>query len=268
MTSHVRVWLVVGLLALAVGCAKQPDQPEFKTYSELEKSRPDPSPTAQEQERPATVEPPGRASVSVPAVEAKPETAPPAVAESARPRETPKTEVSTLRPEPIANSQPLLVMTDLPPAVAEKQVREITLLVPDKQFETVGPEGALRVSYDDVDLLKVLNMEPVPVNCADHFPDWLKALDGQRIRIRGFMYPPFQETDLPFFVLARDNAICCMGRDPKRYDVIDVEMRDGVTTDYIQNRPFDVVGVLRIRPEASRGVLYQLYLIEDAVVVK
>lgn len=155
----------------------------------------------------------------------------------------------------------------LPPAVAEKPVREITLLVAENSFQAVGPERAVRVSYDDIDLLKVLNMEPVPVDCADYFPAWLKALDGQRIRIRGFMYPPFEATGLRGFVLARDNDICCFGRDPKRYDVIDVFMRKGVTTDYIQNRPFDVVGVFHIEPEAVRGQLIQLYVIDDATVI-
>lgn len=145
--------------------------------------------------------------------------------------------------------------------------REIELLVPEKSFRAEGPDAALRVSYDDLDLLKVLNMDPVPVDAVDHFPKWLKALDGKRIRIRGFMFPPFQETGIPAFVLARDNQICCFGRDPKRYDVIDVVMREGVTTDYIQNRPFDVVGVLHIAPESSGGELYQLYVIDDAIVI-
>ncbi|WP_166825423.1 hypothetical protein [Thalassoroseus pseudoceratinae] len=157
--------------------------------------------------------------------------------------------------------------SDSPTETAAKP-REIKVLIPNKEFQEVGPENAIRVSYDDIDLLKVLNMDPVPADCVKYFPEWLKNLDGQRIRLRGFMYPPFQETDLPFFVLARDNAICCFGRDPKRYDVIDVTMRDGETTDYIANRPFDVVGVFHIAPETSQGQLYQLYLIDDAVVIE
>ena len=145
--------------------------------------------------------------------------------------------------------------------------REIKLLIPDKTFKKVGPEEAVRVSYDDVDLLKVLNMDPVPVDVADYLPGWLEQLDGRRIRIRGFMMPAFQDTHIPYFVLARDNQICCFGRNPKRYDVIDVVMRKGVTTDYIQNRPFDVVGIFRIQPESNKGKLYQLYVIEDATVI-
>lgn len=145
--------------------------------------------------------------------------------------------------------------------------REPQLLIPEKEFPKVPPGGVLRVSYDDLDLLKVLNMEPVPVNCVDYFPDWLKSLDGARIRIRGFMIPPLRETGLPAFTLARDNQICCFGRDPKVYDVIPVQLKEGTTTDYIPNRPFDVVGRFVIRPQAFRGQLENLYEIEDAEII-
>ncbi|MCR9197166.1 MAG: hypothetical protein NXI04_00845 [Planctomycetaceae bacterium] len=151
-----------------------------------------------------------------------------------------------------------------PDATAEP--REIRVLIAEKRFR--DENGALRVSYDDVDLLKVLNMEPVPADAADYFPAWLKDLDGQRIRIRGFMYPTFEATGLTRFTLARDNGICCFVRQPLIYDVIGVDLADGVTTDYIDNKPFDVEGVFRIQPEADDTELYQLYRITDAKVVQ
>jgi hypothetical protein len=143
--------------------------------------------------------------------------------------------------------------------------RKVQVLVPSRTFR---PEGdAVRVSYDDLDLLKVLNMEPVLADAAAYFPGWLKSLDGRRIRIRGFMYPTFQQTGVHAFGLARDNQICCFGRNPKIYDVFDVVLRDGVTTNYIPNRPFDVVGVFHIRPEVEDGKLYRLYEMDDAAVI-
>jgi len=150
---------------------------------------------------------------------------------------------------------------------SEPIVRTIKLLVPDRSFTVEGPEDAIRISYDDFDLLKVLNMEPVPTNAVDHFPKWLSDLDGKRVRLRGFMYPTFQETGIPAFVLARDNQICCFGRNPKIYDLVEVTLRDGVTTDYIQGRPFDVVGVFHIRPEADGDELWQLYQLDDAIII-
>ncbi len=148
--------------------------------------------------------------------------------------------------------------------------REIKLLVPEKTFRTEGPEGAVRVSYDDVDLLKVLNMEPVTTSAPDLLPAWLKGLEGQRIRLRGFMYPPPIETGIPYFILARDNQICCFGKDPKAYDIIPVQMRRGMTTDYISGRPFDVVGVFHVQLEMNiddATKVGTLYFIDDAVVI-
>ena len=145
--------------------------------------------------------------------------------------------------------------------------RKVTLLVPQKSFKVEGPQKAVRVTYDDIDLLRVLNMEPVTADAPQYFPDWLKKLNGRRIRLRGFMYPPLLETGLTSFALARDNQICCFGRNPKIYDLFRVDLRDGVTVDYIQNRPFDVVGVFHIQPESIDGQLFQLYRIDDAVVI-
>lgn len=143
--------------------------------------------------------------------------------------------------------------------------RQIELLVKDKRFRS--EDDSLRVSYDDIDLLKVLNMEPVPVDAPKHFPEWLTALDGKRIRIRGFMYPTFEAKGLKGFTLARDNGICCFVRQPMIYDIIGVDMADGTTTNYIDNKPFDVEGVFQIVPEADDTELFQLYRIADAKVL-
>lgn len=153
------------------------------------------------------------------------------------------------------------------PSAASAKPRKVEILVKEREFRTEGPEGALRISYDDFDLLKVLNMEPVTPDAPNLMPDWLKNLDGKRVRVRGFMYPPFQETGIRAFVLARDNQICCFGRNPKIYDLVEVRLRDGVTTDYIQNRPFDVVGIFRIDAAGEDGELYGLYKLDDAIVI-
>lgn len=165
--------------------------------------------------------------------------------------------------------------TDIPPGEPiakadekkETESREIKLLIPQKSFDKASADGTLRVSYDDLDLLKVLNMEPVPPDAVEYFPDWLAKLDGKRIRIRGFMYPAFQNTGLRGFVLARDNQICCFGRDPKVYDLVSVRMKEGTTTDYLPNRPFDVEGTFHIHPDPTADLLFGLYQIDDAKVI-
>ena len=146
--------------------------------------------------------------------------------------------------------------------------REIELLVPEKTFKTEGSEKAIRVSFDDLDLLKILNMAPVPTNATDHFPEWMKELHGKKVRIRGFMYPTMLDSGIKTFRMARDNDICCFVKKPKIYDTAQVFMKQGVTTDYILNLPFDVVGTFRINPREEFGELFELWRIEDATIVK
>ena len=112
-----------------------------------------------------------------------------------------------------------------------------------------------------------LNMEPVPTDAADYFPEWLQALSGKQIRIRGFMFPAYQSTGLKGFSFARDNDICCFVRTPKIYDMFVVKLAEGQTTDYILNRPFDVVGTFHIDPLVEDGELLQLYRIDEARVI-
>ncbi|MBL8852149.1 MAG: hypothetical protein JNG89_20925, partial [Planctomycetaceae bacterium] len=146
--------------------------------------------------------------------------------------------------------------------------RETKLLIPEQTFRREG--DALRVSYDDLDLLKVLNMEPVVKSAPELFPQWLKDLDGQRIRLRGYMRPGELSENIPFFVLARDTKACCFGPNTKAYDIIPVIMREGVTTEYIHLQPFDIVGVFHIGVEmdfADPEKVEFLYLIDDAVLI-
>ena len=142
----------------------------------------------------------------------------------------------------------------------------VKLLLPVKTFSAEGSQRALRVSFDDFDLERVLNVVVPPPNIVDHFPDWLSMLEGKRVRVRGFMVPSFREEGLSTFVLARDTK-CCFGVNGKIYHLVDVALSDGVTTDYIHMHPFDVEGIFHIRPDVDGNELWQLYQIEDAVII-
>lgn len=185
----------------------------------------------------------------------------------------PAGDVPVVEPVPVTPSGPpdqVAEATNPVTTVAATGPREIQLLVAENEFQTEGPEGAVRISYNDIDLLKVLNMDPVPRSAPNYFPDWLTALEGRRIRIRGFMYPPPVETGIPVFLLARDNQICCFGKNPMPYDIVPVILRDGVTTDYINGRPFDVVGLFHIAVEMNLDdptKVKTVYYIDDATVI-
>ncbi len=126
------------------------------------------------------------------------------------------------------------------------------------EFEVVGPEDAVRVRFDDLDLKKLVPDVKSEEEAATRLPDWIKALNGRRIRIRGFMEPPFMAEGLTQFLIARDVYTTGWRQNPMISELVDVTLRDGVTTDYIHNRAFDVVGLLRITDEAKPGRFYQL----------
>lgn len=74
----------------------------------------------------------------------------------------------------------------------------------------------------------------------------IKKLDGQNIRIRGYILPAFKATGLEQFVLVRDNMECCFGPGAALYDCILVEMLDGASTDYTV-RPVSVEGTFTVK---------------------
>jgi hypothetical protein len=147
--------------------------------------------------------------------------------------------------------------------------RKIQILVPNREFTREGKNQAIRITFDDLDLLKVCNMEPVPPDVMNYLPDWLKSLHGQRVILRGWMFPSGRQDGISSFMFVRDNGICCFGRDPKVYDKLGVTMQRGKTTKYIEGRPFDVEATFFIEPdiEGDDEGFWWLYRMEDAVVI-
>ena len=139
-----------------------------------------------------------------------------------------------------------------------------------REFVVEGTENALRVSFDDLDLLKVMRMDPVTPDCVDKMPAWLRGLDGKTVRIRGFMKPGLILQGIPQFMFVRDTGLCCFGPKGKIYDMIAVTLKEGTTTDYIELRPIDVVGKFRIEllQLEDDGTIFGLYYIDDARIVQ
>ncbi len=74
----------------------------------------------------------------------------------------------------------------------------------------------------------------------------IEKLEGARIRIRGYILPPFQQTGLARFVLVRDNMACCFGPGAMIFDSMIIELKPGLTTDYVIS-PVAVEGTFSIR---------------------
>ena len=91
------------------------------------------------------------------------------------------------------------------------------------------PEGYTRMNFTD-DISKkgfvIENGYRMP------HPD-VMALDGEKIFLKGYMYPSGRTEDFAAFVFCRDSGDCCFGGTPKLEDMIVVTMPEGETVDFI-----------------------------------
>lgn len=261
--------LLVGLLGSS-GCHSSSSEASYEIV-EAPKTTPVTTPASSSQDTKPVVEP-GVSEATKPIApsgtptDAKASEIEKAVAEGTAPAAA--LQIAAMRREALKTGNPLEPLTATPDTLKNLAPNKIELKVPNKEFSREGKERALRVSYDDFDLLRVLNMEPVPLNAEEYLPQWLKALNGEKVVVRGWMFPPLMTEGLPAFLFVRDNQICCFGREAKVYDKVRVAMKEGTTTDYIFGRPFDVIGTFHIESEERDGELYLLYSIDNAVVKK
>lgn len=132
------------------------------------------------------------------------------------------------------------VGADRPPvAVADATPEKAPPVTPPA---SAAPAGRVReITFDDVKL---------PLEKGDPFtpeilPATVKGLERQRVRIRGYILPSFQQRGITQFVLVRDNMECCFGPGALLHDCVVVRMLPGKTTDF-SIRPVAVTGTFRI----------------------
>ena len=92
-------------------------------------------------------------------------------------------------------------------------------------------------------------------------PPAVDALQGQRVRIRGYLLPSFQQRGITQFVLVRDNMECCFGPGALLHDCVVVRMRPGKSADF-SIRPVAVAGSFRIEelkgPDGKHLAVYAI----------
>lgn len=89
----------------------------------------------------------------------------------------------------------------------------------------------------------------------------IEKLDGQPVKIRGYILPGFQQNGITQFVLVRDNMECCFGPGAALYDCILVEMVKGKSTSFTV-RPVTVTGTFSVSefldPDGKHLAIYRL----------
>jgi len=102
---------------------------------------------------------------------------------------------------------------------------------------------AIPISFDDLQL----DMQEDAVFESSMLTQRVKELDGQRVRIRGFIFPAiFQQTGITQFPLIK-NTQCKFGPGGLAHHIILVDLQPGLSTSFTV-RPIAVEGLLTVRP--------------------
>lgn len=91
-------------------------------------------------------------------------------------------------------------------------------------------------------------------------PDAIKALDGKPIAVTGFMVPiDLRDGKVRYFLLVRNQMLCCYGVMPSMNEWIHVEMNESNRVEYVNDVPITVKGKLAVGEEIEDGVVMSLY---------
>lgn len=86
-----------------------------------------------------------------------------------------------------------------------------------------------------------------------HFPDRIRALDGEKVALTGYMIPlRWDENRVPHFMLVRDLLQCCFGGAPEPDEWLDVVM-EGKGTIYWAYVPVVVRGTFRLAGQSDEA---------------
>jgi hypothetical protein len=130
---------------------------------------------------------------------------------------------------------------------------------------TVAAEPVLRArSSSEVDWALLLSYEPKPG--LEDLPDAIKALDGKRVEMQGFLLPLYDYDDIREFSLVANHMSCCFGFVAGLNGQVYVKLAGPRGLPWT-SEPLRVVGTFRARERKEAGYVLHVYALEDAEAV-
>lgn len=124
-------------------------------------------------------------------------------------------------------------------------------------YNTEVPEGYQRVSFSQEISAKGFQVEQGKLGL---HPD-VEKLVGEKIFLKGYMYPQRQTHGLREFLLLKDTGECCFGGQPNPTDMILVEVKDEAGVTYSSGR-VAVAGTFKLTRETTPEGLQPVYALE------
>ena len=94
------------------------------------------------------------------------------------------------------------------------------------------------------------------------FQEDIKQLDGQKVLLKGFMYPEKDTVGIRRFLLVKDSGDCCFGGQPKLTDMVHVVLNKDVSSATLRIGLVSVSGVFHLKDMRRAGNLNPVYEIE------
>jgi hypothetical protein len=121
-------------------------------------------------------------------------------------------------------------------------------------YATEVPEGFQRISFADLQPVREVPQLPVSPKALE--------LNGQKVFLKGYLYPDGQQSNIKRFILIPDLGTCCFGGQPKLTDMVEVTLRDPLRTVF-ELRKRRLAGTLivdtRLKPVSGvNGVYYRM----------
>lgn len=121
-------------------------------------------------------------------------------------------------------------------------------------YATEVPEGFSRIGY--------ALLQPEEGITELIIPQTALALDGQKVFIKGYVYPGAHTNGIRRFLLVRDQGTCCFGGDPKLTERIQVSLSDPEGMTYTAGI-CKVAGLFRVEVntmavDGPGGIIYHL----------
>ncbi len=92
----------------------------------------------------------------------------------------------------------------------------------------------------------------------DGIPENIRALDGKRVLMTGFMLPIDEVRDIKEFLLVKSLWSCCYGKPPDIHGIVRCVMPKGKTTDYLFD-PLKVVGTFKVEAVLQDGYCVDIF---------
>lgn len=100
----------------------------------------------------------------------------------------------------------------------------------------------------------------------DKIPEPVMKLNGQKIKLAGFMLPvDFDQGKVNSFLLMNSRMACCFGVMPRINEFVFVKMPAGKTAEFMSDVPISVSGVLAI---GEANLVDSLYMMVADKIVK